>query len=48
MYSSYDHVPNSHSLPAEVDFNELHIYQKLKRMIVMIASGTLRIPFHRI
>ena len=40
MYRSYDHVPNSHNLPAEVDFNQLHIYQKLKRVIVMIASGT--------
>ena len=50
MYRSYDHVPNSHNLPAEVDFNQLHIYQKLKRMIVMITSGTLieNIPFNRI
>ena len=40
MYRSYDHVPNSRNLPAEVDFNQLHIYQKLKRVIVMIASAT--------
>ena len=48
MYRSYDHVPNSHNLPAEVDFNQLHIYQKLKGMIVMIASGTQRTAFNRI
>ena len=40
MYRSYDHVRNSHNLPVEIDFNQLHIYQKLKRVIVMIASGT--------